>query len=407
MRLTFLTASVSRNGAGVSEALRRLAITMAQLPGVSVSVLGLRDRAVSADLPLWNGIPVAVVDPLGPRSFGFAPRMLSTLDRTQPDILHTHGIWMYPSLAGRTWARAHRRPYLVSPHGMLDAWALGNSRWKKRLAAWLYENRHLRSAASLHALNEAEAQAIRAYGLSNPIAIIPNGVDAPGPLAASSPPWVGLVREGAKILLYLGRLHPKKALPDLLRAWRLARPCGNSGEWQLVIAGWDQGGHEQQLQKLAEDLGILETLSFLGPQFGEQKDAAFRCASAFVLPSLSEGLPMAPLEAWAYGLPVLMTPQCNLPEGFAAGAALRVEPNPDSIAAGLRELFAMSDRELHDMGERGRKLVAERFSWPRIAAQMKQVYEWVLGGGPAPDCVVPSGSPVSCSTFRPETLTPA
>ncbi len=96
---------------------------------------------------------------------------------------------------------------------------------------------------------------------------------------------------------------------------------------------------------------------------------------------------MVVLEAWAYGKPVLMTPECNLPEGFAAGAALQIGTTPETIATGLNELMEMSEDERVTMGARGRALVAEKFSWPRIGEQMRAVYEWVLGGGDEPDYV--------------------
>lgn len=71
---------------------------------------------------------------------------------------------------------------------------------------------------------------------------------------------------------------------------------------------------------------------------------------------------MAVLEAWAYGKPVLMTPECNLPEGFAAGAAIRIETGAESIATGLRALFSMSPAALGEMSAKGGRLVAERFT---------------------------------------------
>ncbi len=96
---------------------------------------------------------------------------------------------------------------------------------------------------------------------------------------------------------------------------------------------------------------------------------------------------MAVLEAWAYGKPVLMTPECNLPEGFAAGAALQIGAGPEEIAAGLKQLTKMNDEDRRAMGDRGRTLVSTKFSWPRIGEQMRSVYDWVLGGGPAPPTV--------------------
>ncbi len=192
------------------------------------------------------------------------------------------------------------------------------------------------------------------------------------------------------MLLFLGRLHPKKGLLNLVRAWaevQADRPAG-AADWVLVIAGWDQGGHEARLRRLIDELGAAGTVRLVGPQFGDQKAASLAFADAFVLPSVSEGLPVAVLEAWSFSLPVLMTDACNLPEGFAAGAALRIEPDPAPMAEALRSLIAMSDADRQAMGTHARALVRERFQWSEIARQMKSIYEWLLGGGPAPACVV-------------------
>ena len=96
---------------------------------------------------------------------------------------------------------------------------------------------------------------------------------------------------------------------------------------------------------------------------------------------------MTVLEAWPYAKPVLMTPKCNLREGFAAGAALQIETSPETIAAGLKQLIEMSDDDRKPMGGHGRTLAATRFSWPRIGEQMRSIYEWALDGGTVPDSV--------------------
>jgi poly(glycerol-phosphate) alpha-glucosyltransferase len=253
--------------------------------------------------------------------------------------------------------------------------------WKKRIAALLYENQHLRGAACLRALSEAEAQSIRSYGLRNPICLIPNGVDLPD-LRESNAKSQSVSR---KTLLYLGRLHPKKNISNLIHSWNeIFNSQRSSGDdWVLAIAGWDQGGYESELKRIAASNSVV----FLGPQFGADKSKSYRDCDAFVLPSLSEGLPMAVLEAWSYAKPVLMTPECNLPEGFEAHAALRIGTTPEEIAAGLKVVREMSDNDRSQMGNRGRALVATRFSWPRIGEQMRAVYEWMLGGGQTPGTV--------------------
>jgi poly(glycerol-phosphate) alpha-glucosyltransferase len=197
-----------------------------------------------------------------------------------------------------------------------------------------------------------------------------------------------VIEPGSKVLLYLGRLHAKKGLPNLLRAWKIARERSSfqTAGWALAIAGWDQNGHQQELMRLRHELAV-SGVHFLGPQFGTAKAAAYYHANAFILPSLSEGLPMVVLEAWANNLPVVMTPQCNLPEGFEAQAAIHTQPAADSLTQGLNRLFSMTDNERTQMGARGHKLVVERFGWPKIGAQMHEVCKWILGQAPRPACV--------------------
>nr|WP_281358175.1 glycosyltransferase [Allochromatium humboldtianum] len=224
--------------------------------------------------------------------------------------------------------------------------------------------------------------------MHNPICIIPSGIDKAPNTPVDPPSWQKDISLEKKVLLYLGRLHPKKGLSNLLHAWSMVNQKQHSASnWQLVVAGWNQGGHEDDLKLLARQQYVENSVSFVGPQFEAAKQASYRRADAFILPSLSEGLPMVILEAWAYSLPVLMTPKCNLPEGFQVQAALQIEAEPESIAQGLATLFAMTDEERMAMGQRGQMLVNERFTWSSIATQMLSVYRWVLGQGPMPDCV--------------------
>jgi poly(glycerol-phosphate) alpha-glucosyltransferase len=151
-----------------------------------------------------------------------------------------------------------------------------------------------------------------------------------------------------------------------------------------MIAGWDEGGHEAELRQLVEALKLGEAVHFVGPQFDSQKAASLAFADGFVLPSLSEGLPMAVLEAWAHRVPVLMTSQCNLPEGFAADAALEIALEADRMAEGIAAFLGLPEVERRAIGDRGRRLVEERFAWHGIATQMAKVYRWLVEGAQRP-----------------------
>jgi glycosyltransferase involved in cell wall biosynthesis len=391
MRVLFLTASISRHGGGLFVSVRRLAQCLREL-GVDAQVVSFDTEQNRSDLAAWAPLKPVLVSLSWPASAGFSRSLLRCVRDLEPDIVHTQGLWLYPSFVAERWSREVGRPHMVSPRGMLDSWALANSHFKKRIVGWLYEDRHLKTASCIHALCASERGAIREYGLRNPVCVIPNGMDIPASIVGALPPWADKIENGRKVLLFLGRIHPKKGLSNLLSAWSRAVHDNQAtmNAWTLVIAGWDQNNHEAALKKQTEELGIGGTVLFVGPLFDERKRAALENSTAFILPSFSEGLPMSVLEAWSYGLPVVMTPECNLPEGFSASAAVRIAPDVESICEGLLELAHMRDAERRDIGKHGVSLIEGPFSWPRIGLDMKAIYEWALGGSPAktkPACV--------------------
>jgi glycosyltransferase involved in cell wall biosynthesis len=400
VRIAHVLSWISRNAGGLYNSVSGLARTLGQIDGMQVEVFGSRDRYAIEDRRNWLPLQVHVAKVIGPGRLCYTPALRGMIEAFAPDIIHSAAVWTYQGAAVNQIHKRKKVPYVLSTRGTLDAWALRRSSCKKRIALALFQQRNFVRASCLHALNESELVSIRRFGIKAPVCVIPNGVDIPA--ASDSSPLVSSLRlDGRKILLYLGRIHPKKGLINLLNAWKAQRRNRNAEDWILAVAGWDEGGHEAELKSLATTLGLVwsdlrsaecalqppvSTL-FLGPQFGENKNAWYRACDAFVLPSFSEGLPMAVLEAWAYGKPVLMTAGCNLPEGFAANAAIRVDANPESICRGLDELIGSPASVIRDVGTNGRRLVEARYTWAEIASNMKCVYEWVLGGGPAPSCV--------------------
>jgi poly(glycerol-phosphate) alpha-glucosyltransferase len=394
-RLLFLTASVSQAGGGIFVAVQRLSQHLFRRREFSVRVLGLKDAYTDQDLGGWKPLKPGIFPVLGPRAFGYAPDLRAALRDADPHLLHTHGLWMYPSLAALSWARQRGKPTVISPHGMLEAWALRNSWLKKKLAGWLFEREHLERASCLHALCLPELRSLRGMGFKNAICVVPNGVDLPKEGNPADFGKKGLPQsairnpqseDGRKVLLYLGRLHPKKGLHNLIQALAILRQRGSAGakSWRLVVAGWDQRGTSARLKRQVHDMDLEDGVTFMGPQFGLAKAAVFRSADAFILPSYSEGLPLVVLEAWAHRLPVLMTEESNLPEGFVRGAARCIEPDPESMAESLDDFFSAPGHQRRAMGRAGRRLVEADFSWPSVAARMRQVYHWLLGGGARP-----------------------
>lgn len=382
--LGVVLGSASRRAGGLFTSVRRLTQSVTE-QGASARVHALRDADSAEDAVVWGNLPLDLFAVAGPAQLGYSPGLARSLAASGHDILHQHGIWQGFSASVRGWGRRTGRPVVISPRGMLDPWALANSAWKKRVAGFLYENGNLRHAACLHALNESERLSMRRLGLRNPIMVLPNGIDPPPARTAAPAPWSDMLPDGARTLLFVGRIHPKKGINLLLQA--MASDAPGADDWHLVVVGWDQAGHAAELKALAQTMPVASRVHFLGPLYGDAKWNALHHADAFALPSHSEGLPMSVLEAWAAGLPVLMTRACNLPEGPAAGAAIEVETSVAALRDGLARLIALADNERRAMGEAGRHLVASRFTWDGIGAQMCATYRWLLSGGAAPSWV--------------------
>lgn len=380
MRIAELTSYTSRRNAGVFYALTALLPRVGAVVGGEVRVFGSSDMYTEQDRSAWSDLRVEAFRPWPPAALGFSPRLVPALVAFSPDVIHVHGIWTYASAASLRLQQRSRAVLIISPHGMLDPWALRLSRIKKRIVASLFQNAQLRAASVLHALTQAEARDFRAYGLRNPIVVIPNGVNVP-PLSTES----GTRPPGRRRLLFLGRIHPKKGLDCLLEAWakvKASQPM--QSDWELVIAGWDDGGHQLLLEARVAELGLESEVLFLGPVFGERKQEVLEGCDGFVLTSHSEGLPMAVLEAWAHRKPVLISRACNLPDAVVEGAAIEVDVSVDSVAAGLTRFLGLSVAERQGMGEAGLRLVQTRFSWDRIAGDFARVYQAIAAGGPPP-----------------------
>lgn len=367
-RIGLLTASASRLGGGVSEAVVQQAERIRVLGGEAI-VFALDDLHAQGDRARFAPSEVRLATVSGPRQIGFAPRLVASLLEGRLDLLHLHGIWMYPSHAGAVWARRTGKPYLISPHGMLDPWITARGRAKKAIARIGYERAGWRSALALHALTSREADDIaREAGRSDSI-VIPNAGPPVGPAAAELRP---------PNFLYLGRIHPKKNIGALIEAWSSRAPALAATGARLTIAGW---GDEADVAELGAALeNAPPSIEFVGPLYGDVKASAYRNARFLILPSHSEGLPMVVLEAWAASTPVLMTGECNLPEGYAAGAAIDCGFDAASIGAALDRAVAMKSERWLAMAHAARELAAGPFGTDAVTSRWGRCYRAILEG---------------------------
>ena len=320
--------------------------------------------------------------PSGPPRLRYSSTLkqaLSQIADTGRTVVHLHGLWTYVSYVAGVMSERWRCPLVVSPHGSLEPYALRISPGKKALASLLYERRNLLQASSLLALSRQEEASMRAYGYRGRIEIVPNGVaEAMG----CTPEEIdGFYRRhnlpvGSRVILYLARVTPKKNLPLLLRAF--ACNAASFPGWTLVVAGSDEGGYLAEIQGLIESLGIGSSVRLLGQVAGEEKACVLAAASLFALPSHSEGLPIAVLEAMEYGKPVLTTDTWAFPFQEAERSGWRVPPEEGAFTAALAEAMGSTDEQLAALGAQGRRFVRSHFSWPRVAARLSALYASLL-----------------------------
>ncbi len=294
------------------------------------------------------------------------------------DGLHVHGLWEQSTLVAARSARARRVPYVISAHGMLEPWALRNKRLKKLIYAALIERVNLNGAGCLHALTHAEAREYRSFGCTAPIAVIPNGVRIPERVSEEKFLAQHPSLKGKRVVLFLGRIHFKKGLDLLIRAWK--RISLRWPDAHLVLAGPDCEGTRAKITAIIEAEGIRESVLFTGMLRDDLKWSALAAAECFVLPSYSEGLSVSVLEAMGLGLPVIVSDHCNIPEVAELEAGWVVSADVPAVEHALEALLENAPQTNAAIGARGQDFIRQHYNWSVVADQMSEVYTWLLGG---------------------------
>ena len=338
--------SISDEASGPSYSVPRLCEALAAR-GSNVRLLTIGDlrsnfvrfrhEAFRADLP---NFPV-----LGRLRFSRALKSALTRDADNRTIIHSHGLWRMPNIYPAFATLRAGNKLVLSPRGMLGNAALAFSRRQKQLFWLLVQGNAARASTCLHATSRQEYEDIRAFGLRAPIAIIPNGIDVTAAAPKPRP------RDGNRVLLYLGRLHPKKGLDLLVDAWKVIKD--RHPDWRLEIVGPIDSDYAKMLQaQIASD--PASRVRFAGPLYGEEKLAAYRRAELFVLPTLNENFAMTVAEALAAATPVISTKGAPWAGLERHGCGWWVDQGTEPLAAAMNEAMTMSWDQLGAMGEAGR-----------------------------------------------------
>jgi glycosyltransferase involved in cell wall biosynthesis len=337
---------------------------------------GDKDLDVPSDRPVdLDGVKVHYFPVPALRRLFWSPEMGKRLRESvsEFDIVHLHAVFVWPLLAGARAAARAGVPYVMTPHGMLIRDLIrAKSRWVKTAWINLVERTSLARAAALHVTAELEHAEIRALRLPVPaiVASVPNGVDWPAqhlPLAQT--PFAGLTQPYA---LFLSRINWKKGLDRLITAWQWVPNL------PLIIAGNDEEGYREQLERLARSLGIAARVIFIGPVDDQHKWGLYESAELFLLPSYSENFGIVVAEAMLMACPVLVTPEVGISELVKATDSGVVTGNdPVNLAAAINELLADEPRR-RELAHRGREAARRHLAWSGVVEQMEDLYWSVL-----------------------------
>lgn len=318
----------------------------------------------------------------------------SFLQKEKFELIHGQCIWEPLFHNMRLLADKYKIPFILTPRGTLEPWSLQQSRWKKKIARWLYQDYDLKRCACIYATAEMEAQHIRNLGFINPICIIPNGIETDVYPCRKDESLV------KKQILFLSRIHPKKGIEVFIDAF--AHIYQDFPNWKVVIVGNGEDAYRQTLSAKISELGLDKSVDIHAPVFGEAKVKLYQESAVFCLPSYSENFGMVIAEAMSCGVPVITTNgtpwqllngdvstmgACLDMQGENKRTGWCIDLTIDNLASTLREAMLMDSNELFEMGQRGSKLINSNFNYRMVAKKNIALYEWIINNGEKPDFV--------------------
>ncbi len=353
--------------------------------GVEVDVFttnaGLEGRA---DIPVnqWQrveGVPVKYFPYQGYIHYNFSIPLWQELHKRvkEYDLVHITAVWNFPVLAAARACQQAGVPYIVSPRGTIypETIALKSASLKKGYYR-LFARQYLNRAAAIHfTARDEQLRVMDHLKLSSRAVVIPNGLELDemgAALAEETARQLPAALEGKRYLLFLGRLHPKKGLDLLIKAFSIVHQ--QFPDVHLVLAGPDSDGYGQVIRQQIAGVGMDKNVLFTGMLTGTDKLAVLQCAELFVLSSYSENFGMSVVEAMAAGIPVVISRAVGISaevEKLRAGVV--TELTPASIAMGIQALLA-DPAARSTIARNGRQMVADYFHINAVASSFKALY---------------------------------
>jgi len=285
------------------------------------------------------------------------------------DVVHLHSVFLWPTWVAARSAHKAGIPYMVAPRGMLVRDLIKRkNRFIK--TAWIrcIERRTLAQASGIHITAEIERQELEKFDFDlPPMFYVPNGIEEIDSAAINSKN--SDVVPDYPYVLFLGRLHWKKGLDRMIRAWR------HVPDITFVIAGNDEENYRQEMEELAQCEGVEDRIKFIGPVHGDDKWQLYKNAKIFVLPSYSENFGNVVLEAMSMGCPVIVTPEVGLSRVVEQNeCGIVTSGDPESLAKVIVQLLENPDA-CKKFGLNAKRIAHDHYSWSTVALSMQQAYQ--------------------------------
>jgi glycosyltransferase involved in cell wall biosynthesis len=266
------------------------------------------------------------------------------------DVVHISSFFFPTAFVVGIAARLMRKKLVWSARGELDTKALEHSRLRK--IPVLFAIRAIVGRYPLfHSTCDEETRYIkRVFGPRARVVEIPNYFEIPR-LSTASP---------GKYFLYLGRIHPKKAIGNLIRAVARSRAFLES-EFVLKIAGKGKAKFEEELSRLVGELKLEERVQILGQVEGQEKQDLLAGAYFTIMPSHTENFGIVVLESLAHGTPVIASKGSPWEILARNGLGFWIDNSPESIAGSIDETLAIPSGRYLEMRRLGRPFVESEY----------------------------------------------
>lgn len=377
-RLLIVLPHIGNAGGGVSEAARVLTYALFNQQEFDIHVLTLDTPQDRDSTKNWPDINFHFYSSLGPENYGFSIGMTLHMLNNKYDVIHVHGVWTY-HVAAAGLGLFKGTPLIISPHGMLEPWILKRSPHLKGAVMKLYQEKIFLKSSYFHALTNKEQKDIKKLLPDCKIVTIPNFVQDVDKSLVDKPSWYNKNHDKKGIFLFFGRIHDKKGWRPLINAW--INLCNNDNEFKnnnvLVFCGWNDGIAD--FENIIQQANLkTNNVLYAGPQFGDDRTNSYQAADYFILPSKSEGLPMAVLEAVKNENLIMMSRACNLSEMIDGYAAIDTGEDEDSILLALQSVYRMDQKDISAIKSNALKYVNENFSENIVVNKMLFILKKIM-----------------------------